>query len=284
MRNLINFIIKNIHWLFFLFLIFISTLLMVNNNEYQRSKYLTFENEIVGKIYAAADGISSYIGLKSTNQELMQYASGLEEKIQLLEFQLEEARLKTDSTLYLPDSVSLPYEFIPARILNKNISSVENFITLNKGSNQGIKPDMGVLGTSSHGVVGVVMKVTPNFSIVIPILNPKFKLSCKIKGSTYSGPLVWNHQDIRYATLEELPRHVESNVGDTIVTSGNSAIFPEGIPIGTVVNTQKEKNDNFNSIKVKLFVNLGGINHVLIVKNNNRDEQLNLEKGNGNVN
>lgn len=256
---------------------------MVNNNEYQRSKYLTLENEIVGKVYAVADNISSYIGLKTTNDELMKYASGLEEKIQLLEYQLQEANLNGDSTLFLADSISLPYEFIPARIVYKNTSGVENLITLNKGSNQGVKQDMGVMGSSAHGVIGIIRNVTPNFSTVIPILNPKFKLSCKIKESTYSGPLVWDHRDIRYATLEELPRHVEANPGDTVVTSGNSAIFPEGIPIGIVENTKKEKNDNFNSIRVKLFINIGDINHVLIVKNNYREEQLNLER-NENVN
>ena len=284
MHNLINFIIKNIHWLFFLFLILISTILMVNNNEYQQSKYLSLENEIVGKVYAVADNISSYIGLKSTNQELLEYTASLETKIQVIESQLQEFRLRMDSSLYLPDPVSLPYDFIPARIIKKSTSSVENFITLNKGSNQGIKRDMGVMGSSSYGVVGIVFSVSPNFSTVIPLLNPKFKLSCKIKESSYSGSLKWNHQDIRYATLEELPRHVEINPGDTIVTSGNSAIFPEGIPVGIVENTQREKNDNFNSAKVKLFVNLGNINHVLIVKNNNREEQLNLEKENVNVN
>ena len=283
MHNLINFIIKNIHWLFFLFLIFISTILMVNNNEYQQSKYLSLENEIVGKIYAIANNAGSYIGLKSANEELREHVASLEMKIQAIESQLKEALLKTDSTLYMPDSVSLPYDFIPARIIRKNISSVENFITLNKGSNHGIKRDMGVLGSSSHGVVGIVFSVSPGFSTVIPILNPKFKLSCKIKDSSYSGPLVWNHQNIHYATLVELPRHIEINPGDTVVTSGNSAIFPEGIPIGTVESSKKENNDNFNSVKVKLFVNLGDINHVLIVKNNNREEQLNLEKGNGNV-
>ena len=284
MQNLINFIIKNIHWFFFLFLIFISSILMVNNNEYQQSKYLSLENEIVGNVYAVTDNIRSYIGLRSTNQELMQYTAELEAKIQLLELQLKETLLTTDSTLFLPDSISLPYDFIPARIINKSTSNVEKFVTLNKGSNHGVERDMGVMGTSSYGVVGIVFKVTPNFSTVIPLLNPKFKLSCKIKNSSYSGPLVWNNQDIRYATLRELPRHVEISLGDTVVTSGNSAIFPEGIAIGTVESTEKEKNDNFNSAKIKLFVNLGEISHVLIVKNNNREEQLNLEKGIENVN
>ena len=284
MQNLINFIIKNIHWLFFLFLIFISTILMVNNNEYQQSKYLSLENEIVGKVYAVADNVSSYIGLKSNNQELLEYAAGLETKIQVLESQLKEFHLRTDSNLYLPDSISLPYDFIPARIIRKNISGVENFITINKGSKHGIKRDMGVMGSSSYGVVGVVFSVSPNFSTIIPLLNPKFKLSCRIKEDSYSGPLKWNSQDIRYAILEELPRHVEINPGDTVVTSGNSAIFPEGIPVGVVENTLKEKNDNFTSAKVKLFVNLGNINHVLIVKNNYRGEQLNLENEDRNVN
>lgn len=284
MRNLIHFILKNIHWLLFLFLIFISTLLMVNNNEYQRSKYLVLENEIAGRVFSVADDISSYIGLRTTNRELTQYISSLEAKIQVLEYQLKEAKIKIDTTSILPDSTILPFEFIPARISNKNISGIENYITLNKGSNHGVKRDMGVLGTSTHGVVGVIWNVSQNFSVVIPILNPKFKLSCKIKGSTYPGPLVWDRRDIRYATLEELPRHVETHIGDTVVTSGNSVIFPEGIPVGIVEETQKQKNDNFNSIKVKLFINIGDIDHVLIVKNNFKEEQLKLEKETENVN
>jgi rod shape-determining protein MreC len=214
----------------------------------------------------------------------MQYIAALESRIQFIESQLKEVELKNDSALFLSDSAGLPYDFVPARIINKNITGVENFITLNKGSKHGVKADMGVLGTSSYGVVGIVLSVSATFSTVIPVLNPNFKLSCKIKNSTYSGLLVWDRQDIRHATLEELPRHVEANPGDTVVTSGHSAIFPEGIPIGTVESSRKEKNDNFNSVKIKLFINLGDINHVLIVKNNYRDEQLNLEKGNGNAN
>jgi rod shape-determining protein MreC len=263
---------------------FISTLLMVNNNEYQRSKYLTFENEIVGKVYSVADGISSYIGLRTTNRKLMQYISSLETNIQVLEYQLKESNLKLDTTLILSDSTILPFEFIPARILNKNISSTENYITLNKGSNHGVESDMGVLGTPTGGVVGVIWKVSPNFSVVIPVLNSKFRLSCKIKGNNYPGPLVWDRRDIRYATLEELPRHVETHAGDTVVTSGNSAIFPEGIPVGTVDETRKQKNDNFNSIKVRLLTDIGDIDHVLVVKNNFREEQLKLEKETENVN
>ncbi len=285
MRNLINFIIKNVHWLFFLLLIVISGFLIVNNNEYQRSKYAVVENEIIGQIYSASYNIRSYVGLRDENEKLMACIAKQESYIQSLKSQLEE-KIEVDTIIpafALDSSGYQIYNFIPARVVNNSISKVENLMTLNKGSNDGVKIDMGVLTTDGLvGVVGVVINVSSHFSEVIPVLNPKLRLSCKVKGNNYFGPLVWNDPDIRYANLEQLPRHVEFQIGDTVVTSSYSAIFPEGIPVGTIVGSKKQKNDNFNSLKIKLFTNFGNLNHVLIVKNNKRAEQLELEKKSGN--
>ncbi len=278
MRNLFNFILNNIHWLILLLLVIISTFLIINNNDYQRSRYVGVENEIVGKIYSVSNNVNAYVGLRKSNHDLMEYAAIQEARIQSLENQLKEAYALRDTLqfpLVHPDTLP-PYEFIHATIVNKELSKVNNFLTLNKGSNHGVEKDMGVL--SSTGIVGIVINASPGYSIVIPILNPKSRPSCKVLGSNYSGPLVWDEQDMRYAALEDLPRHVEFQIGDTVVTSGYSAVFPEGIPVGIIEGQKKQKNDNFNSLKVRIFTDFWNLSHVLIIKNNHRKEQVNLEK------
>ncbi|MDR0799743.1 MAG: rod shape-determining protein MreC, partial [Dysgonamonadaceae bacterium] len=168
------------------------------------------------------------------------------------------------------------YRFMPAHVVYNSIANAENYITLDKGADDGIREDMGVM--SPNGIVGVVMSVSPHFSLVIPVLNPKFRLSCKTKNSNYFGSLVWDGGDPRYTYLQELPRHVEFDLSDTIVTSGYSTIFPEGLLVGTIVDSQKQKNDNYNSVKIKLFTNFTTLTDVLIITNRLQGEQRNLHK------
>ena len=150
------------------------------------------------------------------------------------------------------------------------------YITVNKGRKDGVEPDMGVV--SERGVVGIVSTVSDHFSVVIPLLNPKFKLSCKVLGSSYFGTLSWNGRNARFANLDELPRHVEFEKGDTIVTSGYSAIFPSGIIVGKVVNFEKQHDDNFYSLEVELATDFQALNNVRIIKNYRQAEQKNTER------
>lgn len=192
----------------------------------------------------------------------------------------EQLYLNTDSiavgNLNLNPNHSSSYRFITARVVNNNVSRLENYITLNKGSNDGIRADMGVL--SAQGIVGVVMSTSPNFSLVIPVLNPKFGLSCKVKNTNSFGPLVWDGEDSQYTYLRELPRHISYEVGDTIITSGFSSIFPEGLPVGTVDNWKKQKDDNYNALKIKLFTDFNTLSEVLVVENSHQEEQRTLQE------
>jgi rod shape-determining protein MreC len=177
------------------------------------------------------------------------------------------------------DSIhTLIYQFVPAKIVYNSVSRLDNYMTLNKGSNDGIEPDMGVISENGKGVVGVILKTSAHYSIVIPILNPKFRLNCKLKNNNYGGPLLWDGNDSRYTYLTGLARHVDFEIGDTIVTSGNSIIFPEGIPVGSIVDSQKQKNDNYNSLKIKLFTNLSTTTNVIIVSNKYQKEQKKLQE------
>ena len=204
------------------------------------------------------------MNLKSTNEDLTKRIAELET--------LVFAYQKT--TNQINDS-SIIYQFIPAQVVNKSASKLENYITLNKGSNEGVTRDMGVL--SANGIVGVVMTVSTHFSIVIPVLNPKFRLNCKLTNN-YSSPLVWDGKDAQYAYLTELPRHATFQIGDTVVTSGYSTIFPPGIPVGSIKSSQRGKDDNYNSLKIKLFTNFYTLNEVMIVNNKYQGEQLELQE------
>jgi rod shape-determining protein MreC len=258
-------------------LFYFAVFLIVNNNQFQRSKYLAVAREVTGRFYSVTNGFQSYLYLYSANADLSKKIAELETEVCAYKNRIE---LMSDSsqtaTLAIDSANVLIYEFTPAQIVNNSVSKLENYMTLDKGSDDGIKPDMGVI--TSNGVVGVILQTSPHYSTVISVLNPKFKLSCKVKYNNYSGPLVWDGKDSEYTYLTELPRHAVFEIGDTIVTSGYSTIFPEGLPVGSIVDSQKQKDDNYNSIKIKLFTNFSNLNRVLIVKNKRQQEQKDLEE------
>lgn len=167
------------------------------------------------------------------------------------------------------------YDFIIAHVINNSVSRPYNYITIEKGELDSIKPEMGVV--DQNGVVGIVNVVAPHTARIISILNPNLRLSCKVKGSDYFGSLVWDGKSPREAVLEEMPRHVKFNKGDTIVTSGYSAVFPEGIPVGIIVNQEKEHNDNFYSLRIKLLTDFTQLSTVRVVSNKLRPELQKLE-------
>ncbi len=276
MRTLFAFLAKNTHWLLFVLLVVLSIVLIVKNNDFQQSKYVAIENDIVGTVYSATHSITSYIRLKAINEDLLENTARLESRIQYLENQIG---IMKDSTIAKEiinridvDSFYL-YNFTMAKVVNNNIAKFDNLITLNKGATDGIVPGMGVF--SGGGVVGAVMIVSEHYSVAMSVLNSKSRLSCKIKNSNYFGSLRWNGESIRYAYLEELPGHAIFQTGDTIVTSDYSSLFPEGILVGTIVG-QQPKGD-LTSLKILLSTDFGALNDVLIVNRKNNEEQQQLE-------
>ena len=276
MKTLVNFIFKNIHWLLFFVLVYFSIFLIVNNNQFQRSKYLKVAQEVTGSLYSVTNRFQTYLNLRGENTDLLKKIAILETEVYTYRNQLatlhdsnRTASLRTDS------SNVLVYRFIPARVVNNSVSRLENYMTLDKGSEHGVKPDMGVI--SVNGVVGVITHTSPHFSTVISLLNGKYKPNGKIKHNNYFGPLVWDGKDPQYTYLTEIPRYVAFERGDTIVTSGYSTVFPEGLPIGSIVDSQKQKDDNFTSIRIQLFTNFSNLNEVLIVTNHLQEEQKTLE-------
>lgn len=280
MRKLLEFLLAKRHWFLFILLEIIAFVFIYQNNAYQRNIILSSANIVTGRIAEISGWVTSYMDLREINRDLSERNGELEMELLRLQEQLET--LQADTVVFrgfTPDSVTVefPYSFIMARVIYNSVSYTSNFITINKGRNDGVLPDMGVV--SDKGIVGVVSSVSDHMAIVIPVLNPKFKLSCKVKGSSYFGSMTWNGRSVQYATLEQLPRHVEFLKGDTIVTSGFSTIFPSGIIVGTIHNFEKERDDNFFSLDVKLATDFTSLSNVRVVQNYRQEEQKLLQEG-----
>jgi len=280
MRNLIAFLIKNSSWFVLILLEIICFYFIFQYNSYQRSVYLNSSNEIVGRVYAISGNIFSYFGLRDANEDLL--IKNAELQNQILDLQNYIHRLETDSlrtNAFVRDSTGAlrdQYEFIISRVINNSISQSENYITINRGSKAGIEKEMGAI--SQQGIVGIVTAVSSNFAVIQPVINPKTILSCKLKGTNTPGSLVWTGEDYRYINLENFPRFQKFANGDTIITSGYSGIFPEGIIVGVIEDARGQNDDNFQTLKIKLSTDFSSLKDILVIKNNNKDEINELEK------
>ena len=276
MRNLLNFFLKYNYWFLFILLEVISFALLFRFNNYQGSAFFTSSNQMAGMVYEAANNVTGYFHLKSINDDLVQKNVELELQMERLRSALME--LTSDSTgLERMKSDALKgYDIYRANVINNSLTHVDNYITLDKGENDGIRSEMGVINGS--GVVGIVYHTSSNYSVVIPILNSKSSISCKIKRSDYFGFLKWEGGSSEYATVKDMPRHSLFSLGDTIVTSGHSAVFPGGIPIGTVEDISDSHDGLSYLLKVKLFTDFGRLNDVRVIAQKGQEEQIELEQ------
>ena len=276
MRNLLNFFLKYNYWFLFILLEVISFALLFRFNNYQGSAFFTSSNQVAGMAYEAANNVTGYFHLKSINDDLVQENMELELQMEHLRKALME--LTSDSTgLERMKSDALKgYDIYRANVINNTLTHVDNYITIDKGENDGIRSEMGVINGS--GVVGIVYHTSANYSLVIPVLNSKSSISCKIKRSDYFGFLKWDGGSSMYATVKDMPRHSLFSLGDTIVTSGHSAVFPGGIPIGTVEDISDSHDGLSYLLKVKLFTDFGRLNDVRVIAQKGQGEQMELEQ------
>ncbi len=278
MRNLISFLIKHSVWILTIFYVVISAILLFRFNAYQQSVFFSSANQVSGWVYSLSGNVTGYFGLREINRDLQERNGFLEMEVARLKRLLDSGDYKMLTEYASKDTVLLRYNFQVAQVINNSVMRPANYITINKGSDDGIKTEMGVI--DRNGVVGKVDVVGKNFSRVISLLNPKWRLSCKVKYSDYFGSLVWDGQDARYAVLEELPRHVDFAIGDTIVTSGFSSVFPEGIFVGTIKEYSKQKNDNFYALKIELSTDFYRLNDVLVIDCPGQEERKEIEERN----
>lgn len=270
MRTLADFFVRHGAWFVFLLLAGISCYMLFRGNPYQQAVFMTSAGRVSSGVYSTANSVTGYFHLRSINDDLQQRLADLEmENINLRRrLQRADERLYADSVK--PDSALASYEFTIARVINNSITRPNNFITLDRGSLDGVAPEMGVV--DQNGIVGIVNVVGPHSARIISLLNSDLRLSCKVKGSDAFGSLVWDGRSPRQAVLEELPRHVEFAPGDTIITSGYSVVFPEGIPVGTVVEQLRDADDNFYSLRIDLLTDFATLSTVRVIRNFMKDE------------
>ena len=277
MRALFNFLVKHNDWFLFLLIEGISLVLIVRFNNYQGATFFTSAGNVAGSVYSMFMDANRYFHLKTENDGLLAQNVALTRELTELKEQLTELHnketLQNDSIVR---SINSGYTFMTANIINNSLNSVNNFITLNKGSDDGVRPEMGVF--NSDGIVGVVYLTSKNRSIVIPLLNSKSSVSCRVKGSDSFCSLSWDGGDTRYSNLIDLPRYAQFETGDTVVTSGFSSIFPGDLPVGTVERIEDSAVGMFYTVRVKLFVDFSRLTSVFLVGNDGYEEQSKLEE------
>ncbi len=265
MRNLATFIWKNNYFFLFGILQLFSLWLVVENSIFQRSAIISSSNTVSGSFLSIYNGIEQYFYLKYNNAELVKENAMLLSKA-------KNAFLVTDKTEFLSNDTLYRHQFsyYNAQIISNSIKKQNNYLILDKGSKMGVEKEMAVI--SPAGIVGIVKDVSPNFCSVISLLHQDTRVNAKIKRTGFIGTVLWDGTDYRYARLIDIPYHLNVRYGDTVITSGYSTIFPEGIMIGTVTNIKPNKNDNFYNITVKLATDFNKIDHVYIIKNHFKSE------------
>ncbi len=270
MRNLFAFLLKNYFFFLFLFLEIIASALIVNNNYYQRSVVINATNEFTGSVRSVFNSVNDYFSLKKANKVLSEENAALHNLT-------NKSYIITDRNTYLIDDTvyKQQYTYIGAGVISNSVNKRNNYLMLNKGAADGINKEMAVI--SPRGVVGIIRDVSTNFSSVISVLHKDTRISAKIKKNNNVGTLIWKGADYRTAYLMDIPTHVKLSLGDTIITSGYSHIFPEGITIGVIINYTILQGENFYTIKLEFTEDYNSLTYVYIVNNLMKNEQLSLE-------
>lgn len=264
------------YWLVFISLEAVSLWLLVRFNNYQGSVYLTSANAVAGRVMEWETKVISYLTLGDRNRELTRRTVELELRLNMLQHLLEEAR--HDSTYAEKRQTGLleTYELIDARVVSNSVRLKDNYLTINKGEADGVKPEMGVVcGT---GLVGIVYQTSAHYALVMPVLNAKSSISCRLRKSGYFGYLNWDGDSPLYAYLDDIPRHARFKVGDAVETSGHSAVFPAGIFVGVVEHIYNSDDGMAYRLKIHLGTDFSRLDNVCVIATLNYEEIRKLEE------
>ena len=271
MRNIFLFIWKNHFFFLFALLEIFSLVLIVQHNDYQRASFVNRTNDYFASINQKVNNIYDYFNLTEINKQLV------EENTKLLAREVNAFNVTDKKAFTINDTLyKQQFTYIEAKVVNSSINRRKNYLTLNKGSKQGIKKDMGVM--SPKGVVGIVTDVSPNYATVMSVLHIDSKISAKLKKSGQIASLAWDGTNYRKGKLKDMPTHVVLKQGDTVVTSGFSAIFPEGINIGYVLDYSLKDGEMFYDVDLAFAVDYNNLSYVYVVNNILKAEQSYLEK------
>ena len=277
MNPILQFLYKHLHWIVFVALEVVCFVLLFSYNSFQGSIYLSTASRATARLVASKDRVTTYFGLEQKNRDLVAQNAQLQQRI---------LELETAASMHHLDSLAQAerlqqvhragYHITPAQVVDKSINKANNFITIDKGFADGVEPDMGVMGV--NGIVGVVYKCSEHYSLVLPLLNGKSSVSCKVLGSDYFGYLRWEGGDARYAMLYDLPRYTKVDTGDTIITSGSSSFFPSGLPVGTVEEIHPSTDGLYVTLKVMLATEFARLEHVFVMGKMDAEEYAALQE------
>lgn len=273
MQQLIYFIRKYRYFLFFIFLEIIALALVFNNHQFHRSKFISSANSITGGFYNKSNSISDYFQLTRENEALIDENNELRNKIEHYIRALDSiSQFKViDTTNFYQQ-----YTYISGRVAKNQYSGANNFLTITLGSNDSIGKEMAVI--NSKGIIGITEDVSSNYARVQSILNQNSSISARPKNnSNHIGNLTWDGKDYNIVQLEGLPRQAVIEKGDTIMTSGNSSIFPGGIPIGSAIDVSGGKTSVNRIVNIKLFNDMSSLKNIYVIKNFDKLEIKQLE-------
>jgi rod shape-determining protein MreC len=277
LRNVFLFIRRYFTFLFFLVLQGLALWFLFNYNRFHRAFGLGVANEITGWTNSRYSNVDQYFHLKEENARVHRMNDSL---LNLLKENFSapdsSSRLITDTTKYDTLPGHRRYLYYPARVVDNSVNSDRNYIQINRGSNQGIKDNMAVIG-SDGSAVGVIVNVSPNFSQVMSLLHVQNKVNASLKKSGEFGTIEWDAKDPRFITLRNLPKSIEIKKGDTVVTSVYSYNFPPGYMVGTIADVVADNSTTFYVLKVKTAANFYNLQQVFVIENLQRDEQVKLE-------
>ena len=269
MKNLLDFLKKYNSLIIFLILEGIAFYFIVTKNFYHNTKVVNRIRWATHGVETKLSDIKNYLNLREINENLANENTMLQNSINRLLINDNFALYSDSDTIF-----EQIYQYTSARLTSNSVNKRHNFFTINKGVKNGLAAGMAVI--ADGGVAGVISGCSENFSIVMSLINLDFRLSARIKSSGYFGSLMWDGRDYRTAILHDIPQHITINVGDTIETTGYSAIFPEGVTIGVISDYEKPGSD-FYIIKVRLKTDFRKLNYVNIVNNKRKEEFIELE-------
>ncbi len=267
---------KHFHWLLFLFLEAVSSVMLFNYNNYQGSVWVSSANIVIGKIYEWQAGIEHFFSLTTQNEELTQRNIFLEQQLDHLKQKYAEAQMDTTAFQQREFANLSSFELIPAKVISNSLNSPDNMITIDKGLADGVKSNMGVV--CGNGVVGVVYLVSDHYAVVISALNRRSHISCAIRGKDFFGYLAWNGDDPLTAYVEDIPRHARFRKGDWIETSGYSSIFPHGISIGKIEKIFNSSDGLSYRLQIRLSTDFASLRNVCVINSKGMLEEMRLKE------
>ncbi|MBQ5643663.1 MAG: rod shape-determining protein MreC [Bacteroidaceae bacterium] len=276
MQSFIDRLLQYAHWMLFLILEVLSGWMLFRFNAYQGSVWFTQANAVAGQVLDYEAKLLQFIHLKNLNGQLTQDILQLQQENDSMRTLLAQLTQDSSYTQKIQADLLAGEKLIPAHVISNSIKQKDNFITLDKGSKDGIRTEMGVV--SGTGIVGITYLVSNHFSVVLPILNTHSNISCRLRGTNYFGSLKWSGGSPLQAYMDDIPRHARCKIGDVVETSGFSSVFPAGIFVGKVIQINNSKDGLSYRLEVQLSTDLAKIRDVCIVSNSRQAELDSLQR------